>query len=93
MSTITEQTFPDHSAPAPADRHTMSLSMGPSHPSTHGVLRLQLEIDGEVVRKCDPVIGYLHRGSEKIAENVTYHQFIPATDRLDYLSPLANHGA
>ena len=67
--------------------------MGPSHPSTHGVLRLNLELDGEVVRKCDPVIGYLHRGDEKIAENMTYNQFVPYTDRLDYLAPLASNAA
>jgi NADH-quinone oxidoreductase subunit D len=71
----------------------MSISMGPSHPSTHGVLRLQLELDGEVVTKADPVIGYLHRGDEKIAENMTYNQFVPYTDRLDYLAPLANNMA
>ncbi len=71
----------------------MSLAMGPSHPSTHGVLRLQLELDGETVTKCDPVLGYLHRGDEKIAENMTYNQFVPYTDRLDYLSPLANNAA
>ena len=71
----------------------MSLSMGPSHPSTHGVLRLKLELDGEVVTKCDPDLGYLHRGDEKIAENMTYNQFIPYTDRLDYLAPLANNVA
>ncbi|MCH8474730.1 MAG: NADH dehydrogenase (quinone) subunit D [Opitutales bacterium] len=71
----------------------MSLSMGPSHPSTHGVLRLQLELDGEVVTKCDPVVGYLHRGDEKIAENMTYNQFVPYTDRLDYLAPLASNVA
>ncbi|MBK9991953.1 MAG: NADH-quinone oxidoreductase subunit D [Verrucomicrobia bacterium] len=71
----------------------MDLSMGPSHPSTHGVLRLQLQIDGEIVTKCDPVVGYLHRGDEKIAENMTYNQFVPYTDRLDYLAPLANNMA
>jgi len=71
----------------------MSLAMGPSHPSTHGVLRLQLELDGETVTKCDPVLGYLHRGDEKIAENMTYNQFVPYTDRLDYLAPLANNHA
>ncbi|MFI5355693.1 MAG: NADH dehydrogenase (quinone) subunit D [Opitutales bacterium] len=71
----------------------MSLSMGPSHPSTHGVLRLQLELDGEVVTKAEPVIGYLHRGDEKIAENMTYNQFVPYTDRLDYIAPLANNMA
>ena len=71
----------------------MSLSMGPSHPSTHGVLRIQMELDGEVVTKAEPVIGYLHRGDEKIAENMTYNQFVPYTDRLDYLAPLANNMA
>jgi NADH-quinone oxidoreductase subunit D len=71
----------------------MSLSMGPSHPSTHGVLRIQMELDGEILTKADPIIGYLHRGDEKIAENMTYNQFVPYTDRLDYLSPLANNMA
>ncbi len=72
---------------------TMVLNMGPSHPSTHGVLRLVLEIDGEMIAKAAPEIGYLHRGDEKIAENMTYTQFIPYTDRLDYLAPLANNVA
>jgi len=71
----------------------MSLSMGPSHPSTHGVLRIQMELDGEVVTEARPIIGYLHRGDEKIAENMTYNQFVPYTDRLDYLAPLANNMA
>lgn len=69
----------------------MTLNMGPSHPTTHGVLRLKLELDGDIVTKCDPVLGYLHRGDEKIAENMTYNQFVPYTDRLDYLAPLANN--
>ena len=92
----TEFTFPDAAAKAAAhdaDAERMSLSMGPSHPSTHGVLRVQLELDGETVLKADPVIGYLHRGEEKIAENMTYNQFVPYTDRLDYLAPLANNVA
>ncbi|MEI8309858.1 MAG: NADH dehydrogenase (quinone) subunit D [Verrucomicrobiota bacterium] len=67
------------------------LNMGPSHPSTHGVLRLILELDGEVVTKATPEIGYLHRGDEKIAENMQYNQFVPYTDRLDYLAPIANN--
>jgi len=71
----------------------MVLNMGPSHPATHGVLRIVLELDGEVVTKADPDVGYLHRGDEKIAENMTYTQFIPYTDRLDYLAPLANNVA
>ncbi|MCC7519095.1 MAG: NADH dehydrogenase (quinone) subunit D [Verrucomicrobiae bacterium] len=78
-------------AGAPGER--MVLNMGPSHPSTHGVLRLVLELDGEVVTKAVPEIGYLHRGDEKIAENTTWAQFIPYTDRLDYLAPLANNVA
>ncbi len=69
------------------------LNMGPSHPSTHGVLRILLELDGEIVLKAVPDIGYLHRGDEKIAENMTYNQFVPYTDRLDYLAPLANNVA
>lgn len=71
----------------------MVLNMGPSHPSTHGVLRIVLELDGEIITKADPDIGYLHRGDEKIAENMTWTQFIPYTDRLDYLAPLANNVA
>jgi NADH-quinone oxidoreductase subunit D len=71
----------------------MVLNMGPSHPSTHGVLRILLELDGEIITKAVPDIGYLHRGDEKIAENMTYTQFIPYTDRLDYLAPLANNVA
>jgi NADH-quinone oxidoreductase subunit D len=69
------------------------LNMGPSHPSTHGVLRIVLELDGEIITKADPDVGYLHRGDEKIAENMTWTQFIPYTDRLDYLAPLANNVA
>ena len=69
------------------------LNMGPSHPATHGVLRLVLELDGEVIDKADPDVGYLHRGDEKIAESMHYNQFVPYTDRLDYLAPLANNVA
>jgi NADH-quinone oxidoreductase subunit D len=71
----------------------MVLNVGPSHPATHGVLRIVLELDGEIITKAFPDIGYLHRGDEKIAENMTYTQFIPYTDRLDYLAPLANNVA
>ena len=59
---------------------TMSLNIGPSHPTTHGVLRLLTELDGDVITKCAPVIGYLHRGSEKIAENMTFNQHITMSD-------------
>lgn len=78
-------------AGAPGER--MVVNMGPSHPSTHGVLRLVIELDGEIVTKAEPEIGYLHRGDEKIAENMTWTQFIPYTDRLDYIAPLANNVA
>jgi NADH-quinone oxidoreductase subunit D len=71
----------------------MFLNLGPQHPSTHGVLRIVLELDGEVITNAYPDVGYLHRGDEKIAENMTYTQFIPYTDRLDYLAPLANNVA
>src|SRR5437762_559711 len=71
----------------------MVLNMGPSHPATHGVLRLVLELDGETITKATPDVGFLHRGDEKIAENMQYNQFVPYTDRLDYLAPLANNVA
>ena len=71
----------------------MVLNMGPSHPATHGVLRLVLELDGELITKATPDIGFLHRGDEKIAENMQYNQFVPYTDRLDYLAPLSNNVA
>src|SRR3989440_10406201 len=71
----------------------MILNMGPSHPATHGVLRLVLELDGEIITKAMPDIGFLHRGDEKIAENMQYNQFVPYTDRLGYLAPLANNVA
>jgi NADH-quinone oxidoreductase subunit D len=67
----------------------LRVNMGPQHPSTHGVLRLVIDLDGERVVRIRPVIGYLHSGKEKIAEIKTYHQFIPYTDRLDYLAPMA----
>ncbi len=69
----------------------MVLNMGPQHPATHGVLRVVLRLDGETVINCVPELGYLHRGYEKLAENVTYYEFIPHTDRLDYLSPMSNN--
>src|SRR5580700_6657669 len=71
----------------------MVLNMGPSHPATHGVLRLVLELDGEIITKAIPDIGFLHRGDEKIAENMQYNQFVPYTDRLDYIAPIANNVA
>lgn len=72
-------------------QETITLNMGPQHPATHGVLRLVLGLDGEVVRACKADIGYLHRGFEKIAENKTWQQFVTWTDRMDYLAPISNN--
>lgn len=73
------------------DKDTMTLNMGPQHPSTHGVFRVILEMDGEIVRSAEPDIGFLHTGIEKTAENKRYVHCIPMTDRLDYLSPPQNN--
>ncbi|MEA4836235.1 MAG: NADH-quinone oxidoreductase subunit D [Anaeromusa sp.] len=70
---------------------TYTLNMGPQHPSTHGVLQVVLELDGEEVVQAVPHMGYLHRGIEKLAESRTYAQFIPYTDRLDYVSSMCNN--
>ncbi len=88
-----EQSLPPAEELQDMQGEKMVLNMGPSHPATHGVLRIVLELDGELITKAVPDIGYLHRGDEKIAENMTYTQFIPYTDRLDYLAPLANNVA
>ncbi len=71
--------------------HQMVLNLGPQHPATHGVLRVLLRLDGETVVSAECELGYLHRGYEKLAENMTYHEYIPHTDRLDYISPVANN--
>ena len=72
---------------------TIDMNMGPQHPAMHGLLRLILELDGETVVRCDPVMGYLHRCQEKIAENRMYPAVIPLTDRLDYFANMHNeHG-
>ena len=83
---------PSHIAPmsGPGSGH-MILNMGPSHPSTHGVLRIVLEMDGERIVSAQPDIGYLHRGMEKIAEAYGYNKFIPYSDRFDYLAPISNN--
>ena len=73
-----------------SDDERMILNMGPQHPSTHGVLRLQVELEGEVVRRVQPVIGYLHTGMEKTGEELNYFQGPTNTTRMDYLSPLFN---
>ena len=69
------------------------LNMGPQHPSTHGVLRLMLRLEGEVITECIPHMGYLHRGSEKLAEKRTYPQYVTLTDRDDYLAAMINNQA
>lgn len=69
----------------------MTLNMGPQHPSTHGVMRVMLKLDGETVVECDPIIGYLHRGTEKLAETKRYAQIVPWTDRLDYTAAPQNN--
>ena len=70
------------------EKKTLNLNFGPQHPAAHGVLRLILELDGEIVEKADPHIGLLHRGTEKLIENKTYSQAIPYFDRLDYVAPM-----
>lgn len=69
----------------------MKLNMGPQHPATHGVLRLSVELDGETICGCDPVVGYLHRGKEKSCESLGWRKFFPHTDRLDYVQPFMNN--
>src|SRR5438874_12676742 len=73
-----------------SDDETMIINMGPQHPSTHGVLRLMLELDGETVLRCKPIIGYLHTGMEKQGEDLTYLQGPTNVTRMDYASPINN---
>ena len=76
-----------------AEIRNYTMNFGPQHPAAHGVLRLVLELDGEVIRRADPHIGLLHRGTEKLAENKTYLQSVPYMDRLDYVSMMSNEHA
>ena len=73
------------------DDDTMIINFGPQHPSSHGQLRLILELDGELVTKATPDVGYLHRGMEKMAENMMYNEFLPTTDRMDYMAATSNN--
>ncbi len=73
------------------DHKTLQINMGPQHPATHGVLRVELEVDGETVVKARPIIGYLHTGIEKTMESKLYYKAIPCTDRMDYLAPMSNN--
>ncbi|HDS30370.1 MAG TPA: NADH-quinone oxidoreductase subunit D [Firmicutes bacterium] len=75
------------------EKRTQTLNLGPQHPATHGVLRLELELDGETIISCKPIIGYLHTGIEKTAETKTWHQAIVLFDRMDYLAPMSNNMA
>src|SRR5216110_3637776 len=89
--TIEDSTDNGSSLPDGQRVDTMTINMGPQHPSTHGVLRLILTIEGEIVVKAVPDIGFLHTGIEKTAEGKTYHQALVLTDRMDYLAPLSNN--
>ena len=90
----TTATTPDPAATGTTPEfNTITINMGPQHPSTHGVLRLIIELDGEIVRSVRPVMGYLHTGMEKIMESKTYTKSITVTDRMDYMSPLGNNMA
>jgi NADH-quinone oxidoreductase subunit D len=77
--------------PKTLETQDMLLNMGPQHPSTHGVLRLMIRTDGEMVSEVTPVVGYLHRCAEKIGESLRYEQFVPYTDRMDYLSSMSDN--
>jgi NADH dehydrogenase I D subunit len=76
---------------ASSDGDHMIVNMGPTHPVTHGTLRIVLELEGELIRRATPEIGYLHRGVEKLGENLGYNQFVPLTDRLNYCSSIMNN--
>ena len=71
----------------------ITINLGPQHPSTHGVFRLRVTFDGEIVVDAEPVLGYLHRGSEKLAESRTFVQVVTLTDRMDYTSSMTNNQA
>src|SRR5436305_12752986 len=73
------------------DVHEMEIYFGPQHPSTHGVLRVLLYVDGERINSAKPVIGYLHRGTEKLFEHMAYPQCVPHTDRMDYVASATNN--
>ncbi len=97
MTTLTPPTPKLHLSPKPSvlgdDAQLLEVSMGPQHPSTHGVFRMDVALDGEDVVKLKPIFGYLHRNHEKIAENETYLGSMPYTDRLDYFCSLTNNWA
>src|SRR2546421_5415203 len=90
----TIQTFePPRGMTSRLEAELMEVSLGPQHPSTHGVFRMNVALEGEIVRKLKPVFGYLHRNHEKIGENATYLSSMPYTDRLDYFCSMTNNWA
>src|ERR1700760_3947425 len=91
--TATVQTEAPPGMTSRLDGELLEVSMGPQHPSTHGVFRMNVALDGEIVRKLKPVFGYLHRNHEKIGENISYLGSMPYTDRLDYFCSLTNNWA
>ena len=93
VTTLNEKIREMPTSESPLASQEYFVNMGPQHPSTHGVLRLVLKMDGETVRNVIPVPGYIHRGIEKKGERIGYRQFVHLTDRLDYLSALANNWA
>ena len=88
MTSVTLETIPAGTSNGPAEEPQLTLNFGPQHPAAHGVLRLILDLDGEIVTRVDPHIGLLHRGTEKLIEHKTYLQAIPYFDRLDYVAPM-----
>src|ERR1700748_1897132 len=88
MTSVTLETIPAQTSNGPAEENQMTINFGPQHPAAHGVLRLVLDLDGEIVTRVDPHIGLLHRGTEKLLEHKTYLQAIPYFDRLDYVAPM-----
>jgi len=88
MSQITLENIPAETSDGPAEEPQLTINFGPQHPAAHGVLRLILDLDGEIVTRVDPHIGLLHRGTEKLIEHKTYLQAIPYFDRLDYVAPM-----
>ena len=88
--TLTGDFYTNHFAPGLSeDGDTLILNIGPQHPATHGVLRVIVELDGEYIRKSEPVLGYIHRMHEKMGEVKTYAQYLPNMGRVDYLHALA----
>src|SRR6187397_612322 len=93
MQTLDPATLPQRGMTSRLEGELLEVSMGPQHPSTHGVFRMNVALDGEIVRKLKPVFGYLHRNHEKIGENASYLGSMPYTDRLDYFCSLTNNWA